>query len=114
MTIKIVTNKISRKELQKLAEEIFGDMVKATADIERGVMAIGGELHIDSNELLLKAGSKQTDVWGFNLYPREKGDGFIEYNSLINIKPAFGNRSPDIQDETIKKKIAEIVLRFVE
>ncbi len=114
MIIKIVKDKISRSELKKLAEEIFGDMVKATADIERGIMAVGGELHIDSNELLLKDGSKQSDVWGFNLYPEGEGDKFIEYNSLINIKPAFGNRSPDIKDESVKKKIVETVKSFVE
>ena len=114
MTIKTVKGKITRDELKKIAAEIFGDMVKATADIEKGIMALGGELHIDSNELLLRDGSRQSDVWGFNLYPGESGEKFIEYNSLINIKPVLGNRSPDIQDKNVQKKIAEIVSKHVE
>jgi|SRR3989338_541689 len=114
MTIKIVKERIKRSELKELAKEIFGDMVKGTADIKRGVMALGGELHIDSNELLVRDGSAQSDVWGFNLYPEERGAGFIEYNSLVNIKPALGNRSPDIKDEGIKEKIAVVVAKFVE
>jgi len=109
-TIKIIENKIMRPELRLMAKEIFGDMVKGTADIVRGTMALGGEMHIDSNQLLLDTGSQQQDVWGFNLYPDQETEEWIEYNSLVNIKPAIGNRSPDILDASIREKVKNVIL----
>ena len=69
---------------------------------------------MDSNDLLVKSGSKENDVWGFTMYPEQIGDDFLEYNSLVNIKPIFGNWSQDIQDDEVKKKISEVVSKHVE
>jgi len=49
-----------------LAPEL-GDMIKAVVDIERGVMAIGGEMHADEEAVLLDDGSREVDLWGINL-----------------------------------------------
>ena len=114
MNIKIVEDTLSVNELKEIAQEFYGSMIKGVVDIERNVIALGGEYHMDANVVLLEHGSKQGDVWGFNLYPGESGEKFIEYNSLINIKPVLGNRSPDIQDKNVQKKIAEIVSKHVE
>ena len=114
MIIKIVEGKITREELKNIAEETFKDMLKATVDIKKGSMAVGGELHIDSNDLLIKSGSNQTDVWGLNIYPEKEGEEFLEFNSLINIKPTHGNRSADIQNDVIKTKIASIVSEHIQ
>jgi len=114
MGIRIVKDRISRKEIQEIAGERFGDLVKAAIDIEKGIIALGAELHADAQvELIEKEGSSTEDVWGINLYPAETGDAFVEFDSMINLKPAFGNRTRGVDDESIQKKIREIVARIV-
>jgi hypothetical protein len=112
--LQIVRERIRRSELGSLAEEQFGDMVKVVVDVERRVMAIGGELHSDEEAALLDDGSRQTDLWGINLYPAETGDAWIEYDSMINVRPAQGNRSRDVEDEALRRRIGDIVLALVE
>ena len=111
--IKIITDKISLPELKKKAEERFGDMVKAVVDLEKGIMAIGGEMHADEEALLLENGSKQENLWGINLYPENKWDDFVEFDSMINIRPRQGNRSRGVEDEVTRKKILEVVNKLV-
>jgi len=74
MRIEIIRCPISRARLSSLAEAQFGDMVKAVVDVERRVMAIGGELHSDEEAVLIEDGSAQPNVWGVNLYLAEQGD----------------------------------------
>jgi len=112
--IYIVKKPITRLELKKIAEERFGDLVKAAIDIEQEIMAVGGELHIDEEIVLIeKEGSKQENIWGINIYPEETGDGFIEVDSMINLKPAFNNRSRVIDDKDILDKVMVIVKKLV-
>ena len=112
--IKIVRDSVTRAELRRIASEQFGDFVKAVVDIEQGIMAIGGELHADIEVLLMQeAGSKREFTWGINLYPEKSGDDFIEFDSMINIKPAQGNRSRGIADIHVQEKIRIIVKKFV-
>ena len=92
-----------------MAASRFGDMVKASVDIARGVMVLGGELHADEEALLLEDGAKQADVWGINLYPDEAGDAWIEFDSMINVRPAQGNRSRGVEDPTIQLAIRRLV-----
>jgi hypothetical protein len=113
MTIRIVTQPIARADLVAIAERQFGDMVKGVVDVDRGVMAIGGELHSDEEAALLEDGSGQTALWGINLYPLESGEGFVEYDSLINVRPAQGNRSRGVDDESLRVRLHGIVRRLV-
>ncbi len=113
MQIKIVTNKITLAEVKKLAQESYGDMVKAVADIGLGILAIGGEMHADAEQLLLEKGSRQDDLWGFNIYPDAPDDQMLEYISLINIRPRLGNRSQEIKSEEIKNKIKNLVRKII-
>jgi len=108
MNIKIVTNGITQAEVKKLAEESYGDMVKAVADINLDILAIGGEMHADAERLLLERGSRQDDLWGFNIYPELERDQMLEYVSFINIRPKLGNRSQEIASEKIRAKIKKI------
>ncbi len=96
-----------------MAAEQFGDMVKAVVDVERGVMAIGAELHADEEAALLDDGSRQAHVWGINLYPGEASAGFIEFDAMINIRPSQGNRSRDVIDEDIRASIRRVVATLV-
>lgn len=107
--IKVITASISRAELCILANEIFGDLVKAVVDIERGSMAVGGELHADEEQVLLEKGSKQEHLWGINLYPEKEGDDWIEFDSMINIRPSQGNRSRGVENKELQRIIRGIV-----
>jgi hypothetical protein len=107
--IRIVRAPITRSEVAAIAEAGFGDMVKAVVDIDRGILAIGGELHSDEESILRDDGSSQPSLWGINLYPGESGDGWIEFDSMINVRPAQGNRSRGVDDAEIRAAIRRLV-----
>lgn len=111
--IYIITDKISLTELKKIAEERFGDLVKTVVDIEKNIMAIGGEMHFDEEQLLLEQGSNQENLWGINLYPDLTGEDFVEFDSMINIRPRQNNRSRNVEDQELRKKIITIVQKLV-
>ena len=115
MTVKTIKDKITRQELIDMAKENYGDMIKGVVDIEKKIIALGGELHSDANSLLVeKEGSNQEDVWGINIYPGKEKNEWLEFNSLINIKPLKNNRDVEIESEEIKDKIKNIVNRLIE
>lgn len=112
MEIKIIKDPIDKKELVDIAKNQFGDMVKAVVDIEQEIMAIGGELHADEEVILMeKQGSKREYTWGINFYPEK--EEFIEFDSMVNIKPSFGNRSRNVEDLEIREKIKAIVQKLI-
>lgn len=112
--MKILVNTISLDDLKRMASATFGDMVKAVVDIERGLLAVDAELHSDLEAALLEDGSKQKDLWGINLYPATPDEDFIEFDSMINVRPSQGNRSRGVEDEDLRGKIAAIVKQKVE
>ncbi len=115
MEIRIIEEKIGKEELRKIAEENYGDMTKAVVDIEKEIIAIGGEFHSDASVVLVeKEGSNQEDVWGFNIYPDEPKENRLEYDSLVNIKPKQGNRDVIIGSEEIRERIKKIVDNLIE
>ena len=111
--MQILQTAITRAELAALAENMFGDMIKCVADVKRGLLALDAELHADLERLLLENGSAGEDLWGFNLYPDEEGDYFIEYDSLINIRSWQGNPSRDVLDKDVRERITSIVSKFI-
>ncbi|HEY4523688.1 MAG TPA: DUF5674 family protein [Candidatus Paceibacterota bacterium] len=114
MEMRVIKNKIPRSTLKDLALKQFGNMVKAVVDVKQGIMAIGGELHADEEVLLSEQeGSGRDDTWGINLYPDESGEKFIEFDSMVNIKPALGNRSRDVLNAETRKKIRAIVQELI-
>lgn len=113
MDIKILQNQVTRKELADMAKGQFGDWIKAVVDVERGMMAIGGELHADMEAVLLEQGSRQEDVWGINLYPAQEGEDWVEFNSMINVRPSSGNRSRGVEDPEMQEKIRSVIKKWV-
>jgi len=111
--IVIVERRIEPSELARLVGLFFGDMVKYVVDIERRIAAVGGQLHADAEQLLLAAGSRQADLWGANYYPGRAPDECIEYTALINIRPAHGNRSMLIGDESIRGRVRELTFALI-
>jgi hypothetical protein len=100
-------------ELRRLAESQFGDFVKAVVDVRQALMAVGGELHGDEEALLLEEGAAQADLWGINIYPDRPADERVEFDSMINVRPAQGNRSRSIADAATRERILAIVARLV-
>src|SRR5258705_14020907 len=105
MPITLIESKIEKSKLAEIAKERFGDLVKAVVDIEREVMLLGADLHADEEEVLLEQGSRQQDLWGINLYPGKSGEEFIEFDSMINLRPSQGNYSRYVDDPAIRQKI---------
>ena len=99
--------------LRELVARFFEDMVKFVVDVERGVAAIGGELHADAEAVLLQDGSRQADLWGANYYPGLGPEDCIECTSLINIRPSQDNRSMALEDEALRARVREIALRLI-
>lgn len=105
---------ITVAELKQMAQKMFGGLVKVDVDIARNVVVIDMDLHADGEAYLLQNGSKQTDLWGINVYPEKFGtDGFIEFDSMINLRPSQGNPSRDVLDAGTKKKIRELITGVV-
>ena len=113
MRMQILQQPIPKYELKRLAQNTFGDMIKCVADVRNGLLAIDAELHADLERLLLENGSVQEDLWGFNLYPDEEGEDFIEYDSLINIRFWQGNPSRGISNPETREAIEKIVTQFI-
>lgn len=111
--MKILDKTISTDELKKTASETFGDIVKAVVDVGRELIAIDAELHSDLEALLLENGSKQKNLWGINFYPDITDEGFVEFDSMINMRPSQGNMSRGVDNESIKKKIIEVTDKWV-
>lgn len=110
---RIVRDPITRSELTILAAARFGDLVKAVVDITRSIMAVSGELQSDEEALLLDDGSRQHDLWGINLYPAESGADWIEFDSVINVRPSQNNRSRSVEDEHTRTAIRRVVHALV-
>lgn len=107
--MQIIKDKISIAELNQMASLRFGNFVKAVVDIENSIMAVDAELHADEEALLLKNGSKQPDLWGINIYPENKKEELIEFDSMINLKPSLGNRTRNVENPEVREKISKIV-----
>ena len=110
----VVREHISLEELKRLASAGFGNLVKAVVDTEQGIIAVGGEMHADIEVLLTEQEhSKRENTWGINLYPELTGDDLVEFDSMINLKPAYGNRSRGVDNRETQEKIREMVNKLI-
>ena len=112
--MKVVSEKISIEELKQMSQKMFGDFVKSVVDIERGIMVVDAEMHADEEMLLLEDGSKQEHLWGINIYPaRTEDEKWIVFDSMINLRPSWGNRSRGVDDSKVQKIIIGVVNQLV-
>ena len=74
--------------------------------MEKQILAGGGDLHSECEEVLLEEGSSQRNIWGVNWYPRKQT---LDYESVINIRVRDNNRSMDVQSVVVREKIQQIV-----
>ena len=113
MEILIAREPIDEAMLDELAKAWYKTLVKGVADIERGVVALGGEWHMDANNCLIADSSRQEDLWGFNIYPKKHGAAAIEYNSLINIRSHQDNQAMEIESRHIRIAVRKAVAAIV-
>lgn len=99
--------------LREMTKRMFGDLVKAVVDTKREIMAIDAELHADEEKLLLENGSKQENLWGINIYPDNNEDTWIEFDSMINLRPHQNNYSRGVDNPQIQKEIIQIVNKLI-
>ncbi len=114
MPIQVWRAPMSLDDVRRLAGELFGDFVKAVVDVRQGSMAIGAELHADAEALLIEQGSRQADLWGINIYPDRSPEERVEFDSMINVRPAQRNRSRWVEDEATRRQIQQIVGRLLD
>ena len=88
-------------------------MIKAVVDVRRDVMLIDADMHADQEAELLADGSVQADLWGINLYPEANEADWLEFDSMINLRPSFGNRSRGVDDAATRQRIATLVGKLV-
>jgi len=112
--IEIIKEKINREYLKKFLDKPFKEVIKFVVDVEREIIAFGGELHSDAQEILIDEGSDARKLWGGNLFFLENGKKtVIEYSALINIKPSQNSFSMDIKDKKIIEKIDKIFKKII-
>lgn len=111
--MRILENVITLAELKQIAQDTFGDLVKAVVDVDRELVAIDAELHSDLEALFLEDGSKQNSLWGINFYPELEGEDFIEFDLMINLRPSQGNISRGVDSKDIQAKIINIVKKWI-
>lgn len=108
--MKLIESSLPLKELQEMAETMYGTMVKGVVDIRNNRLVLDAEMHVDEEQFLLEKGSLQNDLWGINLHPEKYGtDEFIEFDSMINIRPSLNNRSRSVEDPELRENIINIV-----
>ena len=100
-------------ELRRLVPGRFRDFVRGVVDLQRGVMLIDADMHADQESALLAVGSRRRDLWGINLYPDVEGAEWLEFDSMINLRPSFGNRSRGVDDAATREGIAALVSTLV-
>lgn len=111
--MKIIKDKITLSELNEMTKNMFDNLVKVVVDIDQKIMAVDAPMHSDEEAELIKNGSKQDNLWGINLYPKKYDEDFVEFDSMINIKPNQGNRSRGVDELKIRKIIIQIVNELV-
>ena len=101
---------ITVDELTDMAQKMYGNLVKGVVDIQKQALVVDVEMHVDAEQYLLENGSVQNDLWGINLYPEKFGtDEFIEFDSMINIRPRQQNMSRGVEDEDVRNQIIAFV-----
>jgi len=107
------SNPISIEDLRRLVPGRFRDMVKGVVDLRRRLLVFDADMHADQEASLLADGSQRRDLWGINLYPQLDGPDWLEFDSMINLRPSFGNRSRGVDDPATQEAITALVLELV-
>lgn len=112
--MKIVKDKIEISELKEMTKRMYENLVKAAVDIEKEIMAVDAEMHVDLEQILIeRENSEPKNLWGINIHPDFERDKFVEFDSMINLKPGLGNRTRGVDSAETREKIVKIVDKLV-
>lgn len=111
--MKLVDTHIAIGELKEMSQVFAGGLVKAVIDVKKEIMVVDASMHADEEKELLDQGSNQDDLWGINIYPDLTGEDFIEFDSMINVRPRLNNFTRGIENERLQKKIISIVTKLI-
>ena len=112
--MKLLKKPLTLLQLKQMAKSRYGDLIKAVVDVDKKLLLVDADLHADEEKYFLETGSNQGSLWGINLYPEKFGSAdFIEFDSMINLRPSQNNRSRGVENSKIRKKISAIVNNLV-
>ena len=107
------TDSLTLDDLRQMLGTRFTDFVKGVVDLRRGVLIVDADMHADQEAALLAEGAAQADLWGINLYPGLPEEEWLEFDSMINLRPSAGNRTRGVEDPATREAIADLVRRLV-
>lgn len=101
----IIRDKITIDELKEMSQKMSDSLVKAVVDVDQNIIAVDAAMHVDEESLLLEEGSSQESLWSINIYPYKSEKEWIEFDSMINLRPSSGNRSRGVDNKDLQEKI---------
>ena len=104
-TIHAISDKATAEQIKEMTE-CYGDRIKVAVDIEQKILAGGGAWHKDCHEVLVRQGSESGDIWGGSYYPQADT---VDFLSHINIRTEPVNIKREIEDQTIRKQVEDII-----
>src|SRR5512136_1976056 len=110
MKIHIIRNRATPEQLREMLEEL-ATYTKLAVDVNRNILAGGGEYHADCEEVLLEDGSRQENIWGADWYTQSRT---VKFGALINIRPRQGNLSMEIENQALRAQIESVARRLLE
>jgi hypothetical protein len=108
--IHIVRHRATPAMMSEMLQSL-GSYVKLAVDVRRQVLAGGGELHADCEQVLLEDGSRQEDIWGADWLPFSQE---VQFEALINIRPRQDNPSMIILDPAVCAQVETIARQLLE
>lgn len=108
----ILQQRLTPDDLNQFRNQPYENLIKFVVDLEQEIIALGGEMHADAEQLLLNRGCHQVSLWGGNLWPWQM-PVLLEYVSLINIRPSQQNFGMEVNSDIIKKQIYEVVYKWI-
>lgn len=109
-TIHLIRTPATPEQISDMLQA-FDEFIKLAVDIEQEILAGGGSMHADCEEILLREGSAQENIWGADWIPAKRQ---VDFDSLINIRPQQNNPSMTILDENIRRKVESIARKLLE
>jgi len=109
LKIYLMRTRATKEQMENMLQTLH-TYIKVAVDVQREILAGGGEFHADCETVLLEDGSNQEDLWGADWYPSTQE---IVYDALINIRPRQNNRSMKIGDPRIRERVTEIMHRLL-
>jgi len=108
--ILIIRETATPEQIEQMTEQFGSNFIKLAVDVNREILAGGGELHADCELALLEDNSQQVDIWGADWHPETRT---VTFESIINLRPRQQNFSMEVQDIVLRNRIEKIARRLL-